>query len=252
MSGNTPTKFIILTSQRSGSAWLVSMLNKLNGVSAYSELFLNRKRKIGEKKWDSDFARPRFLESKPSGLAVRPFSVFSYLDQVFSESGVVGFKLMYSQLQAHPEILLYVMRHRVRVVHLIRRNHLNVEISRALVRARDQAHAVTNEGEPELVRVTLDPETLIGRLKDLRRNINLIRRFLRVFRLNHIEIAYEDLATDAAVFSEIFGWLGLDHRGDVPESNLVQIRRGGHADVLLNYDEIRQALSGTRFANLLD
>ena len=71
--------FIVLTTNRSGSVWVMSTLNSLPNVTAQGELFLPRNR-ASERRWDSDFAIPRFIEAKPNGLAFRPFTVFSYLN----------------------------------------------------------------------------------------------------------------------------------------------------------------------------
>ena len=64
-------------------------------------------------KWDADFAYTRFFETKFKSLTVRPFSVFSYLNTLYSMPGKVGFKLMYKQLGLYPEILAYFIRHRI-------------------------------------------------------------------------------------------------------------------------------------------
>ncbi len=139
------TKFVVLTSQRSGSAWLISILRKLENTSAYGELFLGRKRVPGKMEWDSDFAYPRFIETEASGLAIRPLSVFSYLDELYRQPGAVGFKLMYSQLRQYPEILAYLVRHHISVVHLVRQNHLDVVISGAVAARTGQTHLLIDQ-----------------------------------------------------------------------------------------------------------
>jgi len=251
MTINKGTKFVVLTSQRSGSAWLISTLNMINDSTAYSELFLDRKRIPGEKKWDSDFAYPRFIEKKHNGLALRPFSVFSYLKGLYQNPGAVGFKLMYSQLRAYPEILFYLVRHRIRIVHLIRQNHLDVVISHAIRSKTKQSHLVTGQAKKD-VQVKLDPNTLISQLKKLQRNIMLARRLLRWLKLPHIEVAYEDLLRDHSHFALIWEFLSINQEGFVPQSNLVKIRKGNPADVISNYEEIKTVLAGSSFANLID
>jgi LPS sulfotransferase NodH len=245
------TKFLILSSQRSGSAWLISLLNKLGNTTAYGELLLRRRRGAGGGDWDSAFAYPRFIETQPGGLAIRPFSVFSYLDVIYRRPGVVGFKLMYWQLWSYPEVLAYLVRHHIRVVHLVRRNHLDVLISGAMKARTGQAHLLAGQPRPDGTRIELDPGTLVYRLKKLRRNILVARKLLRCCRLPHVEVAYEDLLRDQSHFSLIIDFLSINTDGCAPSSDLLRIRRGGHADVISNYDEVKEALAGSAFAELI-
>lgn len=245
------TKFIVLTTNRSGSVWVMSTLNSLNGVTTQGELFLPRKR-VAEKRWDSEFARPRYIETK-AGLGLRPFSVFSYLDSLYNDApGIFGFKLMYAQLGAYPEILPYLIWHSVRVVHLVRRNHLDVLISYAVKARLGQAHLLQGQSAPEDMRVELDGEKLIKRMEWLERKQNLARAMLRGCRLPHFEVAYEDLYRNRNEFRQICDFLSVNSEEALPESTLVKIRKGGHRDVIKNYSEVKERLYGSRFATLLD
>lgn len=252
MSADMETKFVVLTTNRSGSVWVMSTLNSLNHVTAQGELFLPRKRTT-EKRWDSDFAYPRFIETKSTDRNLRPFSVFSYLDSFFNDTpGAVGFKLMYEQLGAYPEILAYFIWHRVRVVHLVRRNHLDVLISYAVKARLGQAHLLQGQSAPEDMRVELDGEKLIKRMEWLEKKQNIARIMLRGCGLPHLEIAYEDLHRDQNQFRQIWHFLSINSEAALPESTLVKIRKGGHQDVIKNYGEIKERLSGSRFAELLE
>ena len=251
LSSDRLTGFLVLTSQRSGSAWLISILNRLENVAAYGELFLRRRRLPDAESWDSDFAYPRFIESEITGLPFRPFSVFSYLNALYRHSDLVGFKLMYSQLRQYPEILAYMVRRQVHVVHLIRQNHLDVLISGAIAARIGRAHLVV--GEPELgdVQVELNPETLMNQLHRLQRNITIIRKLLRLCSLPNVEVAYEDLLRGKNYFDSIWEFLSINPGRHMPQSNLAKIRKGEHVDVISNHDEIREVLSNSTFAHLL-
>ena len=251
MKSNKGTRFVVLTSQRSGSTWLMSILNSIENTSAYGELFTRKRRVAGANEWDSDVAYLRFVETEPNGLAFRPFSVFSYLDASYRQLGVVGFKLMYSQVRRIPETWAYLVRHRMRVVHLVRQNHLDAMISGAIAAKTGQAHQLV--GQPDLgnIQIRLDLETLSDRLKRLRRNIMVARRLLRWCRLPHIEVAYEDLLRGPSHFSLIWDFLSIKHEGPMPQSNLVKRRKGGHVDVISNYHEVKEALASSTFAGLI-
>lgn len=206
MAVDRATKFIVLSTQRSGSTWLIDILNNLENTTAYGELFLRQKRT-----WDAgSLDYPRFSEAKLKGPAVRPLSTFAYLDGLYRMPGPVGFKLMYSQVRVYPEILVYLCRHHVRVVHLVRRNHLDVVISGAITAKTDQAHLLSGQPEPNDIRIEINPETLINRLKKLQRNIMIARKPLRWCRLPHIEVTYEDLLRDQSCFSLIWNFLSIN------------------------------------------
>ena len=229
----------------------MSLLNALDGVSAQGELFLPRPRSP-DRRWDSDFSIPRYVESKSRHGRVRPFSVFAYLAELYGTEGAVGFKLMYSQLRRYPEILPYLMRNRIRAIHLVRRNHLDVLISFAVKNEIGKAHILSAEDRPADVKVELDTRTLVRNLRKLELKHSVGRTVLRVGRLRHIEVAYEDLVADSAQFDRVRAFLGVPADEGVPESNIMKTRTGRQQQVVANYDEVRTVLRRSRFAALLD
>lgn len=247
----SPTKFVVFTTQRSGSTWLMSVLNGLEGVSAQGELFLPRPRSP-EKRWDSDFALPRYVESRRQYGSVRPFSVFNYLSALYEGDGAIGFKLMYSQLRRYPEILPYLMKQRIRVVHLVRRNHLDVLISFAIKREIGKAHILSPDDRPSEIAVELDTRSLRRDLRKLEVKHSLGRTTLRLARLDHIEVGYEDLVANPASFGRIREFLRMSAELDVLQSNILKTRTGHQRQVVANYEEVRAALQGSTYADLLE
>jgi LPS sulfotransferase NodH len=245
--------FVVLTTQRSGSTWLIGILNQLENTTACDELFLNRHRIVGKKYWDSDFAYPRFIDFQPEGWKKnRPFSVFTYLEELYQQPGSMGFKLMYSHLKAHPEILFYLMVKRISVIHLIRQNHLDVIVSRQVKHKTGRAHVLVGEQKPEKVLIELDTQTLIKTIQELQNKQDVIRKLLHRFHLRHIEVIYEDLVRDRDRFNPIWNFMAIDTLGYLPPPKLVKIRRGGHAEVIRNYNEVKAVLMDSAFANLID
>jgi LPS sulfotransferase NodH len=251
MTVNVETKFVVLTTNRSGSTWLMSTLNSLPQVMAQGELFLPRPR-VSERRWDSDFSRPRFIETKPEGLTFRPFSVFSYLNDLYLTPGSVGFKLMYEQLGLYPEILLYLIWHRIRVVHLVRRNHLDVILSYAVKAKLGQAHLLLGQSAPKEMRVELDTKNLLKQMERLQKKQNLARRMLKWSRLPHVHVAYEDLLRDQAAMHPVLEFLSITPEGSMPQSTLKKIRKGKQREVISNYDEVEELLANSSFAALLE
>jgi LPS sulfotransferase NodH len=241
------TRFVVFATQRTGSTWLMSVLNGLDGVSAQGELFHPTPRS-----GDSQFAHPWYAESRAEFGSVRPFCVYRYLRDFYDSPDSTGFKLMYSQLKAYPEILPFLVRKRIDVVHLVRRNHLNVLISLALKREIGRAHVFSETQRPDNVAVELDTRLLVREIRRLQAKQDVGRRILRLARLRHIEVAYEDLVTDAAPFNQILDFLRIPHGGSLPESNILRTRVGTQKDVLRNYDEVRRTLVASPYSQLLE
>lgn len=113
--------FVLFTTQRSGSTWVIDTLNFVDTVSAYGELLLRQPRV-----WDvgpDDY--PRLIDYPDKNHvsqrlpSVRPLKTFAYLDGLYKGKGErqehdsignaqitqsVGFKLMYSALRQYPEV----------------------------------------------------------------------------------------------------------------------------------------------------
>lgn len=249
MSAEKTVPFVILTSPRSGSTWLVSLLNQLEDTNAFGELFLPRKR---SSEWDAEFAYPRFVEAQRADERNRPAEVFKYLDALYQKPGAVGFKLMYSQLRRYPELLAYFLIHRVRVVHLLRKNPLDILISMALRRKLQQAHRLANEPPVQGLQVELNTETLIEKLQIKQRKIKRAQMLLRVSGLRSIEIGYEDLQKDPSVFQTLCRFLSIETGHVMPESRFQKVRRGSQGQIIKNYSEVKKVLEGTHFLSYLE
>ena len=252
MIANPDTKFVVFTTNRSGSEWVISTLNNFQNVSAHGELFLPRPR-ILDKKWDAEFAYTRFVETKFERLTFRPFSVFSYMGTLYNMPGKVGFKLMYKQLGLYPEILPYLIRNRIHVIHLLRQNHLDVMLSYAVKAKIGQAHLLVGQSAPNELRVELDARNLVRQLAWLQKQQNIAQKLLAWCGLPHVEVTYEDLVQDQThYFYIITDFLSINSREQMPQSPLTKIRRGTHRDMISNYDQVKEVMANSKFASLLE
>lgn len=236
--------FVILTTQRSGSTWMVDVLDKCSQTSVFGELFLPEKMK-----WHAGSSTfPQYFEVKEG---IRPFSTFKYLNQLYREPGNIGFKLMYSNLSRYPEIIPYICARRLPVVHLIRQNVLDIVISSQMARANGQWHIKGDEAVPTVTQIQLDPKALVPRLKHLQNKVNTNRNWLNICRLAHIEISYEALLADPSEFDKVIKFLGLLSSAENLPTSFSKIRSAKYADEISNFDEIREVLAHTEFASLL-
>jgi LPS sulfotransferase NodH len=246
------TNFVVLTTNRSGSEWIISTLNNFQGVSAHGELFLPRPR-ILNGKWDAEFAYIRFVETKFKGLTVRPFSTFSYLNAFYSMPGKVGFKLMYKQLGIYPEILAYFIQHRIRVLHLVRQNHLDVMLSYAVKSKIGRAHLLVGQSAPDKLQVELDTQNLVRQFSWLQKQQNIARKLLVWCKLPHLEVSYEAMVRNQTHYFNLIGdFLSINAGEQMPKSPLTRIRKGTHRDMISNYDQVKKVLADSKFAGLLE
>ncbi len=248
------TKFVVLSTQRSGSTWVVDMLTSHPRVVAYSELFMHGGE--GTPRWGKEKDLPywqTYARDKRGGRVTRPYWLWRYLGEAFQERpGVdaIGFKLMYSQLTSISKPLMpSLWLKRVRIIHLIRRNALDVVLSKEAGAARGgKLHA--REGEDvERVSIRLQTDDLLRRMTLHERAIDGARvRFKRV-GLPYREVVYEDLVDDERGFATLFEF--LDVEPTPVTSSLQKVNPTAHEELIENYGEVRDALEGTKYAGQL-
>jgi LPS sulfotransferase NodH len=242
--------YLILSAQRTGSSWLMDLLNNLEGGECHGELFLpepvETKPIAGCSEYD------RYIERKKQHVSgVRPFSVFSYLNGLYGRNGIVGFRLMYSQLKKYPEILVYLMMKRLKIVHLVRENVLDLVISRKVAEKSGRSHDTAGGDKTKDTRVYLDPGETVARIEDLENNVRFMDRFLGTVRFPRTRITYEELVADPDSFARVAAFLSLDAPGGLPDSNLVKRQRKPHSESIQNYAEIEKALRASGYDRLL-
>jgi LPS sulfotransferase NodH len=246
--------FALLTTQRTGSSWLTTLLDSHPEADAYGELFL-----AGEGTRPPWGARgiERFWSFRSAAGARghrprRPRITFAYLDHLFASNPTaraIGFKLMYDQAARYPETLFYCVRNRIRMIHLVRTNILDVVISRELMLARGTPHA-TAEREVTALRVSLDPSSIRRRLRALELEAAFFRRVLRTLRLRHIEVRYDTLVSEPGTIQRVLRFLDLPDDAAL-HSPLIKMNDRKQSELVENYEAIARALHRTRFASLL-
>jgi len=246
------TNFVVLSTQRSGSTWVVDMLTSNPRVIAYSELFMHGGE--GTPRWGQEQDLPYWQTySRDKHRVAKPYWLWHYLGEAFEERpdvDAVGFKLMYSQLTRISRPLLPMLwLKRVRIIHLIRRNALDVVLSKEAGAAREgRLHARDGE-DVEAVRLNLDTDTLLRRMTLHERAIAGARVRFKKVGLPYTEVVYEDLAADESGFAELFEFLGVEPAPVT--SSLQKLNPSSHEELIENYGEVREALAETEFAGLL-
>jgi LPS sulfotransferase NodH len=241
-------KFVVLTSSRTGSTWLIDLLNMQPKVEAHGELFLEQPRSSPAMAGRADYRR--FIEVHGVLGLARAARVFSYLTELYRGQSTIGFKLMYSQLRRHPEIFAFMAFRRLRVVHLTRRNHIDVIISEELAKVTGASHAQVGK-KTDVPMVYLDPTTLVDRIRRRNRKPKQARCLIWLSACPSIEVTYEALLEEKQEFARILDFLGIACPTTQKQSNLVKRGARSHRDAIANYDEVSQVLKSTPFSNML-
>ncbi len=243
-----PRKFCILTTQRSGSTWLSTLLDSNPKIQGFRELFI-----------DQEFIFPdtqlsTFLLYQKNNFGKRPRITFEYLnklDNYLEEQEVIGFKLMYDQLWDYPEIIFKLISEKYQIIHLVRENYLDVVISGKI---KDELGVAHTKVKIEPKKVYLEPDWLIGNLnkRDFKRKV--ANAFLTMMPNQVLNITYDNLRVERnKTLKLIADFLNLDNtETNIFNSELKKINSKSHQEMIENYAEIKSVLSGTKYFNFLN
>ena len=249
------TKFVLLSTQRSGSTWVIDNLASHEDVLAYTELFLKEGR--GVPHWSRDQSHPYWNSHAAQQGTIaprlfRPFHVFRYLDAIYrpaDQGKAVGFKLMYDQLLRYPEIMLYLLLRRVRVIHLFRQNAVAAVVSNLFRAARNNTAHVREGDRVQEVNVTLDVPETCKKIFWFGKKIRIAQALERLLPLPHLDIAYEELAGNAEKFGDLLDFIQVERKALSSQLKKLQGRPLHHS--ISNIDELEKGLAGTRYHVML-
>jgi LPS sulfotransferase NodH len=250
-----PTRFVVLASPRTGSAWVVDMLHSHSQVVAYPELFLRGDGRASYAGQDMPYFEDHLAAFPAWSRRLRAVHRVTYLQRLYGpRPGVraVGFKLMYNQLRAERGLLPCLAIGRVKVIHLIRANALEALVSYELAKAAGVFHPSRGDQPASEAAVSLDAEGLRYRLEEQELVVARTRATVERHRLPRLEIAYEELVGRRdETFGRVLRFLRVDEDVGLLSSPLVRVVRDRHVDRIENVDAVRRALAGTRFQWML-
>ena len=249
----SPTLFVVFTSPRTGSSWLIDLLDSHPRIAAYAELFLPGDQTTPDY---GSLDTPRFeatLEGRRRiTLVPHRLAYLKRLGQPRPDRDAVGFKLMYGHPHVHPGLLPYLSARRARAVHLVRENALDQIVSweTSVARGLFRAHGTDHVAD---IAVRIDTTALETRIEEMERAAAGARTTLRRYRIPRLEVTYERLAAEPTKeLARIVSFLNVEPAEWHQESSLVRINRKPRAELIENVHDVRAALAGTRFAWMLD
>jgi len=235
-------KFVVLTSSRTGSTWLIDLLNMQKSVEAHGELFLHERRLTPAIAGREDF--PRFIEVHGIAQLTRLPRIVRYLNRLYATPRTVGFKLMYTQLRRYPEILAYCAFRRIKIVHLTRLNKIDVIISDELAKTTgaSHAHAGSVPGSPQ---VHLRATSIKGQIDRLCRRSTQAACLIKLSSCPSIEVHYESLLESETEFMRVLDFLEVARPTSPVRSSLAKRGHQLHSEAIANYEEVRRELAST-------
>lgn len=259
-------RFLIITQPRSGSAWFMSSLNSHPRIHCPRHPTLFSKHNLSPfKRFKPNFLqvdkpvspyykyRSASLKRRVAHWLKRDKLICEFLSGLYAqdrEADAVGFKVNYSQINRYPVIVSWIKENNLRIIHLIRSNLLKRLVSHKVANIRDLRHSTRSV---DTTRVHIEPSILV---EDFRRRQNRFARYRERFTVDFkkpfLEVEYESLLADfesemrrVLQFFEIEEFMPLT-------SELVKVNPNSLADIVENYDEVEQALTGTEFEHFLD
>jgi len=283
MSQKKIDKFVVITTQRSGSNYFCFWLNNHPNIRCHSELFLNKyvgidgfsyfcRSKFSRKYLSILFSNPvmkklpgnlilsKLIDEYYNSLLYNPSHSGPITDneslelrdkyhiREFPESdSTVGFKLMYDQLREYKALENILRKQSCKILHLIRNNVLKIYLSKITRRKRGIAHSAN---EVNQIKVYVNPSSL---LKYIEKTIKITERMRNKFsNWDYLEVSYEEFIQDYEISREtIFDFLEVENT-EVRRPVLKKLNPNSSKDIIQNYDEVSEALRNTPYLNFLD
>src|SRR4051794_15794370 len=182
------TKFVILTTQRSGSTVLTRTLDEHPEILCAGELFLDTKPGVHHPEWHfpawSIVGKNGFKLNKVVNYLNLKLNAARHLNSFYADAQGVkakGFKLMYSQVRSAPFIWDYIRNNDIKVIVLIRENVFRMALSRYKMSKTGVAHSIDGvQGGKmsipvqQLIHETLRLEEAIKKIIDISADTNRI------------------------------------------------------------------------------
>ena len=232
-------KFCVVSAQRSGSTWLIQLLNSHHQIKTFNaEPFLQ------QENWFDDVFVP-YHHFKQNSTDSRFQTMFKYLDileEYDSEPhDIIGFKIMYNQIKEYPEFLIKILLDKYRIVHLVRRNHLDVLISGSVAKQYGVYHV--KKATSGIRAVTIETASLIDRLDYFENRYRLFKSLLKIFPLPVLEVNYESLAKNKnETLKLIADFIQADSQSLTLDSKLKKVNSGSYQEKIANYEQVAAIL----------
>ena len=220
-------RFAILGYARTGSSFLASGLDSSTSTRLYKEIFAEHNRKIG-----NDFEK-----------------ILSNIYQKQHRSiKTVGFKLFYYHL-TEDEWKKFLRYEDVKIIHITRRNILRTIVSLDIAFKTNKWHTSFFTLRTADKKVSLNAERLVQRIEEILEYEEVAHN--RFKDRDIVEIVYENLIDNPkSEFERVRKFLNINSI-DPEKITLRKQNPEKLSELIENYEEVSQALAGTKYAHFL-
>jgi hypothetical protein len=217
---------IILTSQCSGSGWLVSSLDTRPGVIWQNEMLIDFS--LNETKWQTVSWWEKYRTDLEQALSLADAHDHDDVE-------MIGFKLMYDQLPQHlyAEFANWLYEKQVHVIHLRQRCAAIAFASQIVKAQRLQLVKVVDhfsskekvDALPDVPKPSFRDDLGLARVKTLEKNQVNFANYLRLTNAPIFEVTYEDLdgIHQAKWFHALLGFLELSSQEKIQKSDMIKV-----------------------------
>jgi LPS sulfotransferase NodH len=252
----TNNKFIILTHGRAGSTFLQQLLDSHPSVECHDEIFNVSNTNVNS---FYNFCRRHyptlcyfFLREKLANSLLNfplAFLFRRYINQISNVDNTVGFRLVYDQLLYYRPLRNWVTKNKIPVIHLHRVNLLKAAVS--LLKAQESGvYVATSRSTMKPQKINLSPQWILSTLDTLVKQKSKCENIIRNSPI--LSLAYENFFEDQPLaVAEIIKFLGIKDPS-FKKPDVVKLNPEKMIDFLENYEEVKQALVGTRWEKYVD
>lgn len=273
-------KFVLLSTQRSGSTFLRIWLNSHSKIDSHGEVFLGRYESqdglkiFCERSFLADRLRfalhHNFISNRLNIDLISRDMVDRYLHSLFFDPGhpapwtnihrrdelirkkspeVTGFKLMYNTLARYPALQDWMDEEKdLRVIHLIRYNLLKSFISGERMRQSKVAH--TKDRDFKFPPVYIDLKKLQTYFEVTHEKQAYYRKYFSVSH-PYLELSYEEIFADKeSSILKILNFFSLQ-KEEMLLPGMKKISSKKLADEVVNPEQLVESLSGTGYESYL-
>jgi len=248
-------KFAVISYQRTGSTFFVSMLNGIDGVVCHSELFNRGLKTFGDCVFDPKLLPELNFFEKLTGrtkaeklFRFKKRDPLGFLNHVYSyRDAATGFKIFPGQ---DDSVFNHILEERsIRKIILTRNNLLRSYVSRTIAHKTGIWGRHKGE-EASLEKVSVDTERFLEYARRIKDRFGAIEAGLEAANQRYLKCTYEQI-TESYPAREICTFLDIPVPGTVPEISWIRQNPFALSDMIENYSEVKNALEGTEFQTFL-
>jgi hypothetical protein len=246
------TKFVILTTQRSGSTVLTRTLDEHPEIFCAGEIFLEAKAGMHHPEWHfpawSIVGKKQSMLNKVVNQVNLKLNAVKHLKAFYADgqgANAKGFKLMYSHIKSAPFIWDYIKSNDIKVIVLIRENVFKMALSRYKMSKTGVAHS---NSEVALKKITVPVQSI---LQEILRLEQVNKKIIDLSaNTNRILIYYRDFNEWNILLQKTFAFLNVSTAALPPV--LKKVSAEDWREEIENYKEIETVFKTNHLEKYLD